>query len=83
MNKIQSALLVVGLMFFLALTAVGCAHTGADTMGTTDTMETGMKNMSDDTMDKGMDKPMDTMNTDTMIDNMDKGMEKNMQDTMK
>ena len=79
MSKIQSALLVIGLMFFLALTAVGCAQTGADTMGTTDTMETGMKSMSDDKMDNSMDKPMETMEADTM----DKGMEKNMQDTMK
>jgi len=75
MSKIQSTLLLIGLMFFLALTAVGCAQTGADSMGTTDTMEKGMKSMPDDKIDNSMD----TMETDSM----DKGMEKKMQDTMK
>ncbi len=78
MNKIKSPLLVASLMFFIALTAVGCAQTST-TMGTSstmgaDTMETGMKSMPDDKMDQSMDKTMDE-------DTMDKGMEKPM-DTM-
>ena len=66
-------------MFFLAMTSVSCAQKGADTMGTTNTMEAGMKSASDDKMKNSMDKPMDTMDEGTM----DKSMDKNMRDTMK
>ena len=74
MKKVKSTLLMVSLVFF-ALTVVGCAQTGPDTMGTSN-MES---SISDDTMDNSMNKGMDTMDAEKM----DESMEKDMKDNMK
>ena len=77
MKKIRSALLMVGMMFVLALAAVSCAQTGAETMSGS-SMETDMENMSGDKMDKDMDKTMDTMGEEKMDRSMGHDMQKDM-----
>jgi len=78
MKKIQVTLLVVSLMSFVALTAIGCAQTGSGTIGA-DNMETSMDRMNEEKMGGGMEKSMDRMGEEKM----DESMKKDMQDNMK
>ena len=57
MKKVRSTLLMIILMFFLILTATGCAQTGSDTMSKS-SMDKAMDTMNTETMDGNMDKNM-------------------------
>lgn len=74
MEKVKSALLMLCLVCFLALSAVGCVQTGSDTMGGS-SMDKQMDNMHDDSMDKNMDKASpETMDKEKMGGSMEKNM---------
>ena len=78
MKKVKSTLLMVSLVLFFTLTAVGCAQHGSNTMEE-NSMDTSMDSMKEGKMDSDMGKSMDTMDAEKM----DKSMEKNMQNNMK
>jgi len=72
MKKFKLTSSVISLMFFFALTVIGCAQTGPDNM------DTSMDSMNEGKMDSGMEKSMDTTGEEKMNGSMKKDMGDNM-----
>ena len=77
MKNVRSTLLMISLIFFLILTATGCAQTGSDTMSK-GSMDKATDTMNTETMDGNMDKTMNTMDAEKMDGNMEKNMRNGM-----